>query len=84
MSEIRDLVADDDERQRYRKSIVGQSERFMAADTLLKQGEMALFRQEREPAAECFQRMLEIDPGGAGSHERRERARLALLQLEDG
>ena len=83
IGEIRSLVENAAERQRYRNTLVGKSERFMAAETLLKQGEMALFRKEHESAVEAFQRMLEIDPGGSGSHDRRERAEAALLQLGD-
>ena len=81
---MRQLVEDDAARKRYRGSIVGKAERTMAAETLLKQGEMAMFRKDRKQADECFRRLLEIDPAESGSHDRIERAQLALLQLEDG
>jgi len=83
LREMRELVDDDKARKQYRAKHVGKAERMMAAETLLKQGEMALFRKDRTQAGECFRRLLEIDPGGAGSHDRLERANLALLQLED-
>ena len=83
LAEIRKLAGSDRARKRYRADIIGEPERFMAAETLLKQAEMALFRNENAEAKEAFQRLLEIDPGGAGSHERLERAKLALFQIED-
>jgi len=83
LEEIRKLVENDEARRRYRHAQVGKSEATMAAETLLNQGEMALFRNERGQAKECFLRMLEIDPGGVGSHDRKERAELALMQLDD-
>ncbi len=84
LEEARGLLSSEKQRQKYRRKVVDANEQFMAAETLLKQGEMALFRRDRKQARECFARMLEIDPGGSGSHDRRERAKTALLQLEDG
>ena len=84
LEEARGLLSSEKQRQKYRRKIVDPSEQYMAAETLLKQGEMALFRRDRQQARECFARMLEIDPGGSGSHDRRERARTALMQLDDG
>ena len=84
LNEIRTLAGDRKERRTYLASVADQDERFMAAELYIKQGEMALFRHETSKARDCFSRLQEIDPGGASSAERRDRARAALLQLEDG
>ncbi len=84
VDETRGLIDKEKDRREYRRRIVDPNEQYMAAETLLKQGELALFRRDREQASECFRRMLEIDPGGSGSYDRRERAKTALMQLEDG
>ena len=57
---------------------------MMAAEMYLKQAEMALFRKEYPQAEECFRRMLEIEPGGSGGRERKERAKVALRALRAG
>ena len=84
IDETRGLIDHEKDRREYRRRIVDPNELYMATETLLKQGELALFRRDREQASECFSRMLEIDPGGSGSFDRRERAKTALMQLEDG
>lgn len=84
VDETRGLLENEKDRREYRRRIVDPNEQYMAAETLLKQGELALFRRDREQASECFKRMLEIDPGGSGSYDRRERAKTALMQLQDG
>jgi len=84
LGQIRALIGDRKKRRAYLASVADQDERFMAAELYLKQGEMALFRREKDKARDCFCRLQEIDPGGASSQERRDRARAALLQLEDG
>jgi len=81
---LRSLAEDDEVRRSYRAEIVGESERAMAAEMYLKQGEMALFRRDRDQARECFSRLLEVDPGGAGSRDRLERARLVVRALDEG
>ncbi len=84
IEELRALATDDRARRRYRAGLVGEAERTMASEMYLKQAEMALFRKEHAQAEECFLRMLEIDPGGAGSHDRRQRARDALAAIRSG
>ena len=84
LREVRELVQDDEARRSYRAEVVGESERAMAAEMYLKQGEMALFRRDRDQACECFSRLVEVDPGGAGSRERLERARRVLGALVEG
>ncbi len=84
IADLRALAEDDDARQAYRSVRVEDSERTMAAEMYLKQGEMALFRRDAAQARECFERLLEIDPRGAGSAERTERARLVLMAFDEG
>lgn len=81
---LRKLTADDTFRVQYRARIVGEGERRMAAEMYLKQGEMALFRRDSEQARECFDRLLEVDPGGEGGIERRDRARQVMHALDGG
>jgi len=82
LEEIRDLFRDERARAEYRGELVGVDKRRMAAELYLKQGEMALFKHEIKSARECFERLLELDPGGAGSAERQERARIAIDTIE--
>jgi hypothetical protein len=56
----------------------------MAAEMVLEQGEMALFRKDYTAATECFERVRDLDPGGAGSRDRRERTRVALAKIRYG
>ena len=84
LDEVRGMARDEQARRKYRARKVGEAERMMAAEMYLKQAEMALFRKEYPQADECFRRMLEIDPGGAGSRERRDRAKEALRALRAG
>lgn len=81
---IRGLAADRKARRAYRAEIAGRDKRDMAAELYQKQGEMAMFKRDLVTARECFERLLELDPGGAGSAERRERARTALDSLKAG
>ncbi len=84
LDELRGLARDDRARRKYRARKVGEAERMMAAEMYLKQAEMALFRKEYPQAEECFRRMLEIEPGGSGGRERKERAKVALRALRAG
>ncbi len=84
IGEIRDMASDKGWRRAYRKEIVGESERVAAAETFLEQGEMALFRKDLAVAEEHFERAREVEPGGAGSLERRERVKEALRQFHEG
>ncbi len=81
IDDLRTLARDKRARKKYRARLVGEAERTMASEMYLKQAEMALFRKEYPQAEECFRRMLEIDPGGSGSAERRQRAREALAVI---
>ncbi len=84
LSLLRKLAEDESFRTHYRAEVVGEGERRMAAEMYLKQGEMALFRRDSEQARECFERLLEVDPGGEGGGERRDRARQVKRALDDG
>jgi hypothetical protein len=81
---LRKLAEDDGFRTQYRAEVVSEGERRMAAEMYLKQGEMALFRRDSEQARECFERLLEVDPGGQGGRERQDRARQVKRALDGG
>jgi hypothetical protein len=81
---LHQLAEDKTFRVDYRARIVGDGERRMAAEMYLKQGEMALVRRYSEQDQECFDRLLEVDPGGEGGLERRERARQVMHALDGG
>lgn len=84
IEDLRAMARDKRARKKYRARLVGEAERTMASEMYLKQAEMALFRKELPQAEECFRRMLEIDPGGSGSAERRQRAHDALVVIQSG
>ncbi len=84
LGEVEAIFEDDGQRDAYRATRVSKDKLRMAADLFARQGEMALFKKDGAAARECFSRVLELDPGGAGSGERRARAREVLRGLEGG
>jgi len=81
LDEIRKLADTPIERKKYRKNLVGEAKLTMTAEQLVQQGEMALFREDMDAARECFRRVEEVEPGGAGSYKRVSRVREVLDRL---
>jgi len=82
--EVRQVFGNTERRRAYRAEVVGEDKRFMAADLFLKQGEMELFKSDSRKADDIFRRVIELDPGGAGSKERVGRAQKVLSDLAKG
>ena len=80
-SDIRDLCLDENDLARYVEEISNPDDREMAAGMFLKQGEMALFRDDGPQATASFRRVLAVDPGMPSGESRRERAAQALKTL---
>ncbi len=81
ITELRQFTRDHDRRRAYRRDLLGETELLMATENYLNRGEMALFRHDQADARECFERVLEIDPGGAGARKRIKRARDVLKEM---
>ncbi len=84
LAEVRALFSDETRRKTYRNDIVEQGKRQMAGELFHKQGEMELFKPDIPKAKECFERVLELDPGGSGAQERLARSRKVLKDLAAG
>ena len=84
LAEVRQIFSNTERRRAYRAEVIGEDKRFMAADLFLKQGEMELFKSDSRKSKEIFQRVIELDPGGAGSKERVGRAQKVLSDLARG
>jgi len=84
LAEVRALFADQVQRRAYRSELIEESKRRMAGELFHKQGEMELFKGDIPKARECFERVLELDPGGSGSGDRISRARKVIRDLDAG
>jgi len=84
LAEVRDLFSDTVRRREYRAELIEESKRKMAGELFHKQGEMELFKGDIPKARECFERVLELDPGGSGSNERIARAKRVIRDLNAG
>ena len=84
LAEVRGLFADTTQRRAYRGTLIEDDKRRMAGELFHKQGEMELFKADIPKATECFQRVIELDPGGSGSGDRIVRARKVLKDLAAG
>ena len=82
--EVRAVFSDEEQRREYRGTLVEKAKCRMAAELFLRQGEMALFKGEGVLARECFERVLEVDPGGGQSTLRLARAKRVLQDLGRG
>ena len=82
--EVRGVFADEEQRREYRGSLVEKAKCRMAAELFLRQGEMALFKGEGDLARECFERVMEIDPGGGQSALRLARSKRVIQDLGRG
>ncbi len=80
INELRRLAKDHGRRRAYRHELLGETELLMATENYLNRGEMALFKNDPDEVRDCFERVLEIDPGGAGSHKRIKRAKDVLAK----
>lgn len=80
-SDIRDLCLDERDLARYVAEISSPDDREMAAEMFLKQGEMALYRNDEPQASASFRRVLAVDPGLPSGTSRRERTEQALKAL---
>jgi hypothetical protein len=80
IDEIRGLVDGEDRRREYRATLISGDDLSMASETYLKTGETALFRGDAHQARDSFRRLMEIE--GSEETERVQRARLALMALE--
>ena len=62
-------------RKEARKRVVGDDQLRMASDLLDKQGEMASFKSDFRIVRACYERVLELDPGGSEGVENLRRAK---------
>ena len=62
-------------RKEARKKVVGDDQLRMASDLLDKQGEMASFKGDFRIVRACYERVLELDPGGSEGVENLKRAK---------
>jgi hypothetical protein len=84
LGEVRALFCDRERRIAYRNELVEQGKRQMAGELFHKQGEMELFKPDLPKAKECFERVIELDPGGSGASERIARSRKVIQDLAAG
>jgi Domain of unknown function (DUF4388) len=84
MTEAAEALLDANARRRYRDSQVDLEARRLAAQQLFRRGKIAARHEDREEALRCLSTVLELDPGGAASGDRLERAERALEALRAG
>lgn len=84
MTEAAQTLLDEDARRRYRDGLVDEDARRLAAQQLYRRGKIAARHDEIGEARRCISMVLELDPGGAASGNRRERAQRALAALRAG
>jgi hypothetical protein len=77
-AEIYRLIHSPKGRAEARKDLVSVDQLRMASDLLDKQGEMAAYKGEVALARACYERVLELDPGGPEGAENIARAKAAL------
>ena len=84
LAEVRALFADTALRRAYRLELIEESKLRMAGELFHKQGEMELFKGDIPKATECFERVIELDPGGSGVGDRINRAKRVVRDLRAG
>ncbi len=84
LAEVRTIFSSRESRREYRQSLQDTDKVGASCDLFFKQGEIALFKKDVRIAHECFERIVELDPGGSGSGERLKRARAVLKDLSKG
>ena len=84
LAEVRTIFSTLESRRKYRMGMQDTDKVGASCDLFFKQGEIALFKKDVTVARECFQRIVELEPGGAGSEERLKRAHIVLRDLSKG
>ncbi len=65
VDEAQAALKDDFKRREYRKSLLEEFMILQAAELLAKKGEMAVMRQDRRLASDCYGKACELDPKNA-------------------
>jgi len=84
MTEAAKILLDGEARRSYRDGLVDEDARRLAAQQLYRRGKIAARQDEISEARRCISMVLELDPGGAASGDRRERAERVLAALRAG
>jgi hypothetical protein len=75
IDEAYNVLKDEDQRREYRKTLVEDFMIVQSAELLAKKGEMAVMRQERQIAVNCFSKALELQPRSGEYRASLQRAR---------
>jgi hypothetical protein len=75
IDEAYNVLKDENQRREYRKTLVEDFMIVQSAELLSKKGEMAVMRQERQIAVDCFSKALELQPRSGEYRASLQRAR---------
>ncbi len=75
IDEAYEVLTDENRRREYRKTLVEDFMIVQSAELLARKGEMAIMRQERKVAVNCFAKALELQPRSGEYRASLQRAR---------
>ncbi len=84
LREAEEALLDADARGAYRRSLVDEAARRLAAQQAFRRGKIAARHGDLDAARRSFSLVIELDPGGAASGDRPARAQRALAALRAG